>query len=293
WKGKKLFILDEVSMMGSPHLVQINDNLNVYRPRKEEQDENSYIFGGIPLVLFTGDFMQFEPVKATSVARDVPKIKYPGFNQVRHTQGRNLFLRFTNVVMLDEQVRANGDAVLRGLLTRLRSGRQTANDARLLNTKVIPISTIDIHEPSSKVITPLNRHGFDLSLELSLTWARHHQQPVTFFISEIEFPEIRRPDAALIRAAMREGEQKIPGVFVFAPGIPVMLNKNKWVSLKAANGTEFRAVAVIPDPKYAMFEGTPGVQISTGPPRGVLLQGPGTDKLSIEGIPAGTILIKP
>jgi len=60
WQEKYLLIIDEVSMLGVRILHPVNEQL--YRLRESMQD-----LGGIPIVLFCGDFHQFRPVQERSI----------------------------------------------------------------------------------------------------------------------------------------------------------------------------------------------------------------------------------
>lgn len=55
WQEKYLLIIDEVSMLGAGTLFAINEQLQSLRGSPRD-------FGGIPIVLFCGDFHQFRPV---------------------------------------------------------------------------------------------------------------------------------------------------------------------------------------------------------------------------------------
>jgi hypothetical protein len=60
WQEKYLLIIDEVSMLGARTLYAVSEQL--CRLRGSTQD-----FGGIPIVLFYGDFHQFRPVQERSI----------------------------------------------------------------------------------------------------------------------------------------------------------------------------------------------------------------------------------
>ncbi|KJZ70840.1 hypothetical protein HIM_09754 [Hirsutella minnesotensis 3608] len=60
WQEKDVLVIDEVSMLGSRTLHAVNEQLR--RLRGSRQD-----FGGIPIVLFCGDFHQFRPVQERSI----------------------------------------------------------------------------------------------------------------------------------------------------------------------------------------------------------------------------------
>ena len=56
WQEEWLIVIDEVSMLGARTLFAVNEQLR--KLRGSDQD-----FGGIPIVLFCGDFYQFRPVR--------------------------------------------------------------------------------------------------------------------------------------------------------------------------------------------------------------------------------------
>ena len=58
-------------------------------------------------------------------------------------------------------------------------------------------------------------------------------------------------------------------IFPYVEGMPVIVNQNKYLGLKVANGSEFTAVGIVPDPNVQVDE---GLSIFFGPPCGILLQ---------------------
>jgi len=68
WQEKYLLIVDEVSMLGARTLHAVNEQL--CRLRESRRD-----FGGIPIVLFCGDFHQFRPVEERSIL--LPSSAFP------------------------------------------------------------------------------------------------------------------------------------------------------------------------------------------------------------------------
>ena len=86
---------------------------------------------------------------------------------------------------------------------------------------------------------------------------------------------------------------KIPGIFLYAQGIPLVINKNIYTGLKVVNGAEFIAADIIPDPKYPGYHLADDVTIHFGPPLGILLQSKETKGLAIPALPTDTLLIRP
>ena len=111
WQEKYLLIIDEVSMLGARTLYAVNESL--CRLRGSTQD-----FGGIPIVLFCGDFHQFRPVQersiilpSTATSWDEGKT-FITEQRYQHDKAHALWKRFTTVIMLNEQVRTAGDSRL-------------------------------------------------------------------------------------------------------------------------------------------------------------------------------------
>lgn len=131
-----MLIVDEVSMMGARTLHAANTRLCQLR-------DDDHDFGGIPIVLFSGDFRQFPPVRDNCIARAPEECKYGGnpnskFQvKARHAQQEayRLWRRFEHAVMLDEQVRAAEDGEFQELLRRIRYGRGAQADVELLNRR--------------------------------------------------------------------------------------------------------------------------------------------------------------
>jgi hypothetical protein len=68
WQEKWLLIIDEVSMLGGRTLYAVNEQLCKLRGCAQD-------FGGIPIVLFCGDFHQFRPVQERSIV--LPSVAIP------------------------------------------------------------------------------------------------------------------------------------------------------------------------------------------------------------------------
>ena len=64
-----LFLIDEISQVGGLTLAAVDSRLRQYR------DDQHRPFGGIPMVLFFGDFFQFDPVLQTALANLSPEFR--------------------------------------------------------------------------------------------------------------------------------------------------------------------------------------------------------------------------
>ncbi|XP_044716326.1 uncharacterized protein HRG_09858 [Hirsutella rhossiliensis] len=140
---------------------------------------------------------------------------------------------FKTVVLLEDQVRARNDPQLRALLDRVRNGRQTHEDLSLLNANIVGRSQITFHD-GLRAITPLNRTRWALNMEAVVGWARFNKRHIRIFVSTHTWRNgTLSPN--LIARTIGQGDDsacKVPGVFFYAQGMPVVVNKNIYTGLK-------------------------------------------------------------
>ncbi|KAM4061599.1 PIF1-like helicase [Hirsutella rhossiliensis] len=286
WKLKLVLVIDEVSMLGGATLHNVSRHLQALRDCPDEP------FGGMPVVLLMGDFYQFAPVRETSLLINRP----PDRTQtplrqatISHHSGCRLWYMFKTVVLLEDQVRARNDPQLRALLDRVRNGRQTQQDLSLLNANIVGRSQITFHD-GLRAITPLNRTRWALNMEAVVGWARFNRQHIRIFVSTHTWRNgTLSPN--IVARTIGQGDDsacKVPGVFFYAQGMPVVVNKNIYTGLKVVNGADFTAVDVILDPNHPGYHLADDVTIHFGPPLGILLQSEETKALAIPSLPVGT-----
>ncbi|XP_044717968.1 PIF1-like helicase domain-containing protein [Hirsutella rhossiliensis] len=215
WQEKDMLVIDEVSMLGARTLHAVNERLR--RLRGSRQD-----FGGIPIVLFCGDFQQFRPVKRDN--------SFKAEQRHQHDKAHALWKRFTTVVMLDEQMRAAGDPELQRLLKRIRLGVQDRTDLNLLNS----------------------RNRWNLNMEASLAFRVQQRSTMRIFISEHKWKEElpTEEEAIMILNQGDDSAIPVPAVFMFVAGMPIVVNHNTHQGLKLVNGASYSAVEVIVDKAY-------------------------------------------
>ncbi|XP_044717265.1 VrtJ [Hirsutella rhossiliensis] len=222
-------------------LHAVNERLR--RLRGSRQD-----FGGIPIVLFCGDFQQFRPVQERSIVLPSAAISWDVDNSFKaeqrhqHDKAHALWKRFTTVVMLDEQMRAAGDPELQRLLKRIRLGVQDRTDLNLLNSRCYR-GKADPWETGITVVTPLNRNRWNLNMEASLAFRWKEELPT-------------EEEAIMILNQGDDSAIPVPAVFMFVAGMPIVVNHNTHQGLKLVNGASYSAVEVIVDKAY------PGHRIS-------------------------------
>jgi hypothetical protein len=101
WSRKTIMIIDEVSMVDLSMLSTINSQCKTARSLDRSSPD---LFGGLPIVILMGDFYQFSLVKGSALWKE-PRIK-----NGEDANGQMIWHRFTNVVVLDQQMR-QADAV--------------------------------------------------------------------------------------------------------------------------------------------------------------------------------------
>ncbi|KAM4064303.1 PIF1-like helicase [Hirsutella rhossiliensis] len=286
WRQKLVLVIDEVSMLGGATLHNVSRHLQALRDCPDEP------FGGMPVVLLMGDFYQFAPVRETSllIIRPPDRTETPLRQAtISHHSGCRLWHLFKIVVLLEDQVRARNDPQLRALLDRVRNGRQTHEDLSLLNANIVGRSQITFHD-GLRAITPLNRTRWALNMEAVVGWARFNQRHIRIFVSTHTWRS-GALSSDIVARTIGQGDDsacKVPGVFFYAQGMPVVVNKNIYTGLKVVNGADFTAVDVIIDPNHPGYCLADDVTIHFGPPLGILLQSEETKALAIPSLPVGT-----
>ncbi|KAH8743852.1 hypothetical protein F5883DRAFT_512064 [Diaporthe sp. PMI_573] len=290
WQEKWLLVIDEVSMLGGRTLYMVNEQLRKLRGCTED-------FGGIPIIVFCGDFHQFRPVQDRPIL--LPSAAFPWHEEkafrteqrYQHDRAHALWKKFTTVVMLKEQVRASGDPELRGLLTRIREGTQDRADLDLLNQRCYQEGKRIPWESGIPVVTPLNKNRWNLNFEAVLSFQRQHQAPMRVFLSEHQWKYGQPTEEALMMLSYGDdSEIPVPAIFMFVPGMAVVVNQNTHQGLKATNGAAYVALDVILDPGHRI---SPNTILHFGPPAGILLAAESTRDFHFVGMPAGTVLLAP
>ncbi|KAK4095717.1 hypothetical protein N658DRAFT_386510, partial [Parathielavia hyrcaniae] len=249
------------------------------------------------MVLFFGDFFQFDPVLQTSLLLPMPRDRggQKPESAARHLAAHKLFLRFTAVVILREQVRAAGCPRLRGFLRRLRDGEQTELDFQRLCHRLYTPSSRTSFVDGLRAITPLNQDRWDLNMAAVVQWARAHGKHISIFVARHDTESGKRLRVEELGDVLRYGDDSqlpTPGLFFYAQGMPVVVTRNQFVGLKVVNGAPFTAVDIFPDLASGTIALASDVTHHLGPPVAVLLQSEDTAGLAIPGLPNGTILIK-
>ncbi len=228
---KKIFIVDEVSMVGLEALVQLDDRCNaIWDPNRE----GSTVFGGLPIVIFLGDFNQFTPVGGRAIWR-----QDTSYSQVLQA-GKSIWNQFNKVVLLTEQMRQADDLLFQGMLERARSATLTEEDVAILNSQTVAARVARGEDPPDRAVIRVNQLREDVNLTQLEIFATKHTQKIYLFPGRHDTPNITAIDhALLIRMMFRVGEAgklKGPSFLAFTKGMPVILLQNTRTSSGLVNG---------------------------------------------------------
>ena len=128
WNGVQFLIIDEMSMMGRKMLGQVDYRLQQAFPRVTDE-----VLGGCSCIL-VDDFGQLPPVMDLAVFT-------LQVSSAISDRGRAIYQMFNTAVVLQQQMRQNGNSIeqvaFRELLFRLRNAAVTVEDWQLLMTRSI------------------------------------------------------------------------------------------------------------------------------------------------------------
>ena len=239
---KRIFILDEISMVSLENLVQINERCNAIWDLSRASDT---VFGGLPIVIFLGDFNQFRPVRGHAIWSQT-------INDIIDLQsGRSVWSHFTRVVFLTEQIRQAEDPVFQDLLQRARSATLTEDDVATLNSCTTENRIANGETPPERAIIRLNRIREEVNLVNLRAFAEKRGQKIYLFPARHDAPTGTNLDPlTLLRIIYHVGEEgylKGPGFFAFTKGMPIMLQQNTNTYAGLVNGMRGTAEEVILD----------------------------------------------
>jgi hypothetical protein len=239
---KKFFILDELSMVSLENMDQINDRCNSIWDLNRASDT---VFGGLPIVIFLGDFNQFRPVRGHAIwsqtINDIAVLR----------SGKTIWSYFTRVVFLTEQMRQAEDLEFQDLLRRARSATLTEDDVATLNSCTIENRLAKGETPPEWAIIRLNRVREETNLLHLQAFAQKRGQKIYLFPARHDAPTGTNLDhLTLLRMIYQVGEQgylKGPGFFAFTKGMPIMLQQNTNTYAGLVNGMRGTAEEIILD----------------------------------------------
>lgn len=297
-EGKVFLIEDEVSM--EDKALSYDASLAVSKVKGEEGwSQSAYEpYGGMHVIKF-GDFHQFPPVKNTKGALYVEREK----DGRKARLGRNIFLQFDTVVILQEQVRVT-DEVWTGILNNIRIGQCSARDVAEIRSLVLGNDKCIVPDFDSKpwsdaiLVTP--RHGVreawnEQSVRKHCTQTGNRMYTVCAEDFHRDSPGELALDARLAVAKMKDKETgNLQDRVQLAVGMKAMVKINYAIEADIANGTRGTIESIVLDPreKEEIADENGDVMLKY-PPALVLFKPDVPSKVTFEGIPAGLVPITP
>jgi hypothetical protein len=237
WRDKTIMIIDEISMVSLTMLTTINQQCN--RIHAIQQDSTA-IFGGLPIVIFLGDFCQFPPVRGFAF--------WQSPRSPQDSLGQLLWHRFTNVIFLDEQMRQQGDLEFQAFLHRVRTNSVTEADITDLNTRVAQHLSSN-NGIDSLCITRMNQRRHIINRSQIRDFAESRNQDVYVFPANHKRTHGRKhnlPIDHILGTQDGEGSAKGPGLLFYTAGMPVAMLYNSCTPLGLVNGAKGIAAGIIP-----------------------------------------------
>jgi hypothetical protein len=244
WSHKTIMFVDEVSMMDLTMISVIDNHCKIAKsPDRSSPD----LFGGLPVIIFIGDFFQFPPVRGPALWKEPRR----GSGEDEH--GRLLWHQFKQVIILDEQMRQSEDAPFRDLLSRARTGTLTEADRSILNSKTIT-SLVSPQLEDATTVVKLNSLRHQVNRVRIEQFARTRCQKVYIFPALHTRTRSTGPINLRLRAddLLQQPDQgtkiPFPGLFLYTPNMPAVVQTNICTPIGLVNGAAGTAVGVVLDP---------------------------------------------
>ncbi|XP_044715953.1 tetratricopeptide repeat domain-containing protein [Hirsutella rhossiliensis] len=139
------------------------------------------------------------------------------------------------------------------------------------------------------------RNRWNLNLEAALVFRARQQTAARIFLSEHKWRDgtPTEEEAVLMLGQGDDSATPVPAVFLFVPGMPVVVNQNTHQGMKLVNGAGYTAVDVIPNRAFPSHRVSAELTMHFGPPVGMVLASETTKDFHFVGMPSGTILLTP
>ena len=247
WSNKTIMIIDEVSMVDLSMLSTIENQCKIARSLDRDSTE---LFGGLPIIILMGDFHQFPPVRGPALWKE------PRKGNDGDAKGQLIWHQFTDVIILDQQMRQAQDPAFRSLLARGRAAAWTEDDLRMLNSKVITsLFTPELANATTVVKRNTLRHHLNrLQIE---HFARSRSQRI--YVFPALHTRIKSTGRSCVRAedllGLQDQSTKIPfpGLFLYTSDMPAMVLTNACTILGQVNGARGIATGIVVDPTGMYF----------------------------------------
>ncbi|RXW17049.1 hypothetical protein EST38_g8796 [Candolleomyces aberdarensis] len=248
WKDVDTMVVDEVSMLGQRFQTRIDEALRLAK-------ECDKPFGGVNMI-FVGDFAQLPPVNQKKLyARLNTEVLAGTISGQKTIFGKLLWLLVDTVVVLNIPQRQKGEANERflQLLSRLREGRCTSDDFRMLSSRVLrPEHAPLFNEPTSSwryppIIVCDNATKDALNENCAMQFALDHEQELHWYYAEdtIGGKAVQDNDLRDLLHSLDSGKthQRL-GRVPLCIGMPVLVSQNFDVQGGVVNGSRGTVTSV-------------------------------------------------
>ena len=243
WEGVNFLLVDEVSVIGRKMLVSIHEALCIAKG-------NDLPFGGVNIV-FAGDFAQLPPVGQRSLYCRTNSHNVANPRAQADIFVRLLWLSVDVIVLLTQVMRqsANADLTFVDLLFRLRVGKCTDDDYRVLQSRLL--STVrpswnDDGWLDAPILVSSNDAKDALNERATFAFARRTGRPLHWYESTDCMNGMPlSPDESVYLHRLHSGEthQRL-GRIPLVIGMPVMITQNFDVESGIVNGCVGTLVSV-------------------------------------------------
>ena len=282
-------IVDEVSMIGCKHLLNISKALIIGKC-----SDSSVPFGGIDMIFF-GDFMQFPPIKDSPLYCSWSKAKDTSTGQfgIDKNLGAHLWKQVNKIVFLDQQMRCTDQAYL-NLLNRLREGKCTDVDVEMLRGRIVGQSVNITSIDDAPIITP----GNELVMAINKLFIEHYSQHTRVYISTaIDYTgkknnrkHIPKKVARHIKDWASTKTKGLPRELELFVGMPVNITYNIATELGITNGTA-GVVRSIHFGNGEIISGDRGYHHLKHTPEYVIVELEGVNMKPLDGLPPNHVPI--
>lgn len=289
-------IIDEISMISLATLATIARRLDLAKSGTYHAREGTS-FGNINIILF-GDFAQFPPINKTAPL-------YAAMNGLNDMEiiGKQLYLSFSRVVILQQQVRVQDPGWL-DVLRAIRHGACNPHTHIPLIQSVVlseknPID-VRLHPWSeARLITPRHsvRKLWNARALREMCSATKRTLYVVPAADSASIPGLGRRDLtqheAAIVASLSPDVKKLEDAVEIAVGMRCMLTWNVRTEADLANGTVGEVVGLVLDKREPYAERQAPIIRLLFPPRYILLKPLYTTAQSLPGLDNGVFPIEP
>ena len=242
WLKKTIMIIDEISMTDLNMLSTINNQCKIAK----SLDRNSPdLFGGLPVVIFMGDFYQFPPVRGLALWKE------PREGNDEDANGKMIWHQFTDVIILDQQMRQAQDPIFHSLLRRARTATLTEDDLALLNSKVAT-SLLNPELNDATMIVKLNALRHHINYIQMEHFAHSRSQKIYIFPAQHSRTASTSSSPLRIEDLLQQADEgsKIPfqGLFFYTLDMPAIMLSNTCTLLGHVNGARGIASGIVVDP---------------------------------------------